>query len=545
MTQPVVQLDGQTLTLAALMQVARGGARCAVPEAARARMRESRAVVDVLVTGERPHYGITSGEKVARTRLQVEHMEPGGKVAYGITTGFGELARVKIAPEDVETLQRNLLLSHACGQGDPIPTDAVRAMLALRANALATGFSGVREEVVDLLVALLNERVHPVVYTQGSLGASGDLVPLAHAALVLIGEGEAEVDGQVLPAREALGRRGLKPVTLKAKEGLALINGTQFMSAHLALAVADGWNLVRHAELAAAMSLEALMGSERPMDPRIHAARPHRGQRETAAAVHALVSESGIMESHANCDRVQDAYTLRCIPQVLGAVRDVLYHAENVLQVEFNSATDNPLIFPGGDVLSGGNFHGEPLALLAAYLGPALAEVANFSERRVARLVDPHLSEGLPAFLTPRSGLNSGYMIPQYVAAGLVMENRILAHPAAVDSIPTSANQEDHVSNGAVGAVMVTRILRNAERAVALELLIAAQALDFRAPLVAGRGTRLAHAALRARIPALREDRYLKPEMDAATALLREGVLVEAVESTVSAPEVQADLDTV
>jgi histidine ammonia-lyase len=460
--------------------------------------------------------------------MQVEHYDEAQGVAYGITTGFGELARVKIPAEDLLTLQRHLLLSHACGVGEPLPDEVVRALLLLRAASLARGLSGVRVEVVEALLALLNHDVTPIVPSRGSLGASGDLVPLAHASLVLIGEGEARVKGKIVSGRDAMAAAGLAPLTLQPKEGLALINGTQMMSALLALAIHDGWNLVRNAEVAAAMSIEALLGSVAPFDARLQAARPHPGQAETAAHLRALLAGSGIVESHAGCDRVQDAYSLRCAPQILGPVRDALRHAQERLEVEFASATDNPLIFEDGPI-SGGNFHGENLGMLCAYLAPALAEVAALAERRVARLVDPRLSEGLPAFLVERSGLNSGLMIPQYVAAALVLENQILVHPAVAGSLPTSANQEDHVSNGAVGALMVRQILQNAERVVGIEYLCAAQALDLRRPLTPGAGTRAALARIRQDVAFLDGDRILAGDIGKLAALVHDGAVLGPV----------------
>lgn len=513
-----------------VVAVARGKRRVELASSARERMAVSRGVVVRLLGGAgepSPEFGITSNERIPLSRMQVERMDERGQVAYGITTGFGELARVAIPHEELLALQRNLLLSHACGMGEPLPDEVVRALLFLRAVSLARGLSGVRPEVVDQALALLNHDVVPVVPSRGSLGASGDLVPLAHASLVLIGEGQARVEGRVVPGREALASIGLDPLVLQPKEGLALINGTQFMSALLALVVHDGWALVRTAEVAAAMSLEALLGSVAPFDPRLHEARPHVGQTHVAENVTRLLAGSGIVESHAGCHRVQDAYSLRCIPQILGPIREALAHVERVLETEFPSATDNPLIFEDGP-RSGGNFHGENLGLLCAYLTPALAEVAALAERRVARLVDPRLSEGLPAFLIERSGLNSGLMIPQYVAAALVLENQVLAHPAVVGSLPTSANQEDHVSNGAVGALLARQVLENAQRVVGIELLCAAQALDLRRPLSPGAGTAAALARIREEVAFLDADRLLAPDMERCARLVRDGSVLEA-----------------
>ncbi len=530
-----VNVDGATLTVRDVVAVARGNARVTLDEGARTRIAASREVVDALIRDARPSHGITHREKVGRVRVKVDTLEEHeeGAYAYGITTGFGELARVPIHLDDTKALQLNLLLSHACGLGDPLPREVVRGMMLLRANALAVGFSGARVEVVTLILELLNHGITPVVPHQGSLGASGDLVPLAHAALVLVGLGEAEVDGRVVSGADALAQAGLEPVVLEAKEGLALINGTQLMASTLALAVHDGWRLVRTAEGIGSLSVDVLMGSDKPFDARIHAARPHAGQGASAANLRRFLDGSGIVASHIGCDRVQDAYSLRCMPQVLGAARTALAHAEEVAGIELNSATDNPLIFPEGDTISGGNFHGEPLALVAGYLTTAMAEIASISERRVARLIDPRLSEGLPPFLTAHSGLHSGYMLPQYVAAGLVMENRVLCHPAGVDSIPTSANQEDHVSNGAVAVLNLSKVLRNAEKAVGIEALLAAQALEFRRPLRAGPGGEAVHGVVRARVPKLETDRYLKPEMDAAIDAVRSGAILHALEAAV------------
>lgn len=534
--QPL-QLGAQPLCVADVVAVARHGRVVALAPAARERVAHSRRLVENLLgNGHAPEFGVTSSERLPVSRLRVDRTEDeeGGQVAYGITTGFGELAHVKIPTQDLLTLQRNLLLSHACGMGDPLPDDGVRALLLLRAASLAHGHSGVRVEVVESILKLLNAGVTPIVPSRGSLGASGDLVPLAHAALVLIGEGKARAGSDIVDGKVALRCAGLQPLVLQPKEGLALINGTQMMSALLALAVHDGWNLVRSAEIAAAMSIEALLGSVHPFDARIQAARPHAGQGKTAAHLRALLADSGIVESHAGCHRVQDAYSLRCVPQVLGPVRDALAHVEAALEVEFASATDNPLIFEDGPV-SGGNFHGENLGLLSAYLAPALNEVAALAERRVARLVDPRLSEGLPPFLVQKSGLNSGLMIPQYVAAALVLEGQVLVHPAVAGSLPTSANQEDFISNGAVGALLLTQVLRNAERVVGIELLCAAQALDLRKPLAPGVGTRAALARIRREVAFVDKDRYLADDMDRLARLVHEGAIMDAVKASIGA----------
>jgi len=503
---PPLALTGQDLRCEDVARVAREKQPVGIAPAAQAAVDRSRAVVEAAVRDEK------------------------GKPVYGVTTGFGELATTRIPPSRARELQRNLVLSTAAGVGAPYPTEVVRAMMLLRANALAKGRSGIRRSTLDLLVSMLNAGVHPVVPSQGSVGASGDLAPLAHLALAMMGEGECEHGGGVAPAARALSAAGLAPVELAEKEGLSLINGTQAMTAMAALATVDGARLLATAQVAAAMSLEALLGSVAPFDPRLHEARPHPGQRAVAENLRKLLAGSGIVASHAGCDRVQDPYTLRCIPQVLGPARDALAEARRVVEIEANSANDNPLVLDA-DVVSGGNFHGQPIALVLAYLAPAMAEIASFAERRVARLVDPNLSEGLPAFLVPDSGVQSGYMIPQYVAAALVSENKQLAWPPVVDSIPTSANQEDHVSMGAHAALSTRRIVENAQRVVGVELLCAAQALALRAPLSPAPATAAALAAVRRRVPPLVADRYLKPEMDAAAELVASGEVLAAAES--------------
>ncbi|HVL46949.1 MAG TPA: histidine ammonia-lyase [Candidatus Thermoplasmatota archaeon] len=528
-----IAVDGESLSIEDVVAVARAGAVPVLADAARRRLGASRAVVERFLGKGESSYGLTSGDKVGRVKVAVDALEEEGRVAYGITTGFGELARVHIPPSKVRELQLNLVRSHACGVGEPFADDVVRAVLLLRANALAKGLSGVRVAVVETLLGLLEKGVTPVVPSRGSLGASGDLVPLAHVALVLVGEGEARYRGETLPGAEALRRAGLAPLVLEAKEGLALINGTQFMAALLALSVADGLSLVRNAELAGAMSLEVLLGSERPFDPRVADARPHAGQRASAENLRKLVAGSPLIASHEGCHRVQDAYSLRCMPQVFGAVRGVLAHAREVLAVEMNSATDNPLVFPdGGDeVVSNGNFHGEPLALLASYLATAFSEIAAMSERRTARLVDPRLSEGLPAFLARDPGLSSGLMIPQYVAVALALETQANAFPAVLLNAPTSANQEDHNSNGLVGSLQARAALDRARLVVAIELVTAAEAADLRAPLALAPATGAAHAALRAVVPPLDRDRVLAHDLLAAARLVEDGSLVSAAEA--------------
>jgi histidine ammonia-lyase len=465
-------------------------------------------------------------DRMRASRAVVERVVAEGRTVYGVTTGFGDLANVGINPAQTAELQRNLVRSHAAGVGDPLPVEVVRAMLLLRANALAIGLSGVRPELVELLCGMLNGEVHPVVPSRGSVGASGDLAPLAHLALVLIGEGEAWVDdGGPGPGAAALTRAGLTPVVLEAKEGLALLNGTQLMSGLAALALHDARRLAHSSDVIGAMSLEAMLGTAAAFDEALIAARPHPGQLAVATHLRAILASSQIGASHARSPhKLQDPYSLRCIPQVHGAVRDALDQLERVLQVEMNAATDNPLVFPDGEVISGGNFHGEPLALAIDYAKMAMTELASISERRTARLLDAHLS-GLPAFLTDEPGLRSGLMIAQYTAAALVNELQTLAHPASVDTIPTSANQEDHVSMGATGALHLREVLDRAEAVLAIEALCAAQGLDYRAPLQPGAGVAQAHARVRERVPHLGEDRSPAPDIAAIRELLRAGEL--------------------
>ena len=499
-----VILDGASLTLADVEAVARGRAHAEVAPSAWQAVEASRRVVDRLVAQ--------------------------GTVAYGITTGFGEFAHVHIDPGQVRELQRNLLMSHSVGVGAPLPREVVRAMMLIRANTLLKGASGVRRVLVERLLELLRRDLVPVVPSRGSVGASGDLAPLSHMALPIIGLGALALpDGRTLPAAAALREAGLEPLVLEAKEGLALINGTQMMTAIGALAVHDARGLLLDAQAVATMSLEALMGSLAPMRPQVHALRPHAGQAAVAGNVRALAEGSAIVASHAGCDRVQDAYSLRCIPQVLGACRDAIEHAAQVLGIELNAATDNPLVFPDGEIVSQGNFHGEPIAFQLDFLAIALAEVASIAERRVERLVNPDLSEGLKPFLVEAGGLNSGFMIAQYVAAALVSENKVHAHPASVDSIPTSANQEDHVSMGSIAALKLGQVLENARNVVAIEALCAAQAIDFKAPLAPGKGSAAAHAAIRSAVPRLERDRILSDDVQAIARLLAQGGLRTAV----------------
>src|SRR3954449_1426388 len=451
---------------------------------------------------------------------------------YGVNTGFGRFVSRSIPEELTEELQLRLLRSHACGVGEPYPPEIVRAAMLLRANALAKGFSGARVETVELLVESLNRGLLPQVPSRGSVGASGDLAPLAHLALPLVGEGEAWVDNRPLPGAEALAAAGLEPIRLQAKEGLSLVNGTQFMAAFGALGLARARRLAKAADLACALSLEALQGSRTSFLPQIHALRPLRGQQDSAANVLTLIAGSAINEAHRWCDQVQDAYSLRCAPQVHGATRDLLDYVDYTVSVELNAATDNPLVLVEDDMLvSNGNFHGQPLAFALDALAMATSELASISERRLERLVNPSLSDGLPAFLTTDGGLNSGFMIPQYVAAALVSENKSLCHPASVDSIPTSAGQEDHVSMGNAAGLKAWQVLANAERALAIELLAGAQAVEFLAPLQPGAGVAAARAQIRSISPRLDDDRPLSSDIEAVATSIRDGSLIAAVEA--------------
>jgi len=499
-TPPTLVLRPAHVTLAQWRQVYRG-ARIALDEAALPAVRASAAAVDAIVARGAP--------------------------VYGINTGFGKLASVRIEREDLATLQRNIVLSHAAGVGEPMPAPVVTLMMALKLVSLAQGASGVRVETVQLLEALLQHDVVPVIPAQGSVGASGDLAPLSHLAGVMIGVGEAFVGGERIAAAEALARIGLQPLQLGAKEGLALLNGTQFSTAYALAGLFEIEVVFQSALVTGALSVEAAKGSDTPFDPRIHSIRGQRGQIATAAALRALMDGSAIRESHRDNDvRVQDPYCLRCQPQVMGAALDIMRQAATTLEIEANGVSDNPLVFTdSGEALSGGNFHAEPVAFAADMLAMAICEIGSISERRTAMLVDPALS-GLPAFLTPRPGLNSGFMIPQVTAAALVSENKQRAYPASVDSIPTSANQEDHVSMAAHGARRLLQMAENAANVVGIELLAAAQGCDFHAPLPSSHALEAVRQQLRAQVPTLEDDRYFHPDMLAATALVRSGALV-------------------
>jgi histidine ammonia-lyase len=510
------ELTGEDLSIEDVWSIAVDREPAELADSARTRMRAARKLVDRAAHGAREH-------------------------TYGINTGFGRFVSESIPEELTRELQLRLLRSHACGVGEPYPDEIVRAAMLLRANALAKGYSGARVETVEQLLGCLNGGLVPHVPSRGSVGASGDLAPLAHLALPLVGEGEARIvreglGGERVPGREALARIGLEPIELEAKEGLSLVNGTQFMAAAGALGLVRARRLADAADVACALSLEALQGSRTSFLPQVHALRPLRGQQTSAANILRLLEGSAIIEAHRWCDKVQDAYSLRCAPQVHGAARDLLDYVDYTVSTELNSATDNPLVLVEDDMLaSNGNFHGQPLAFALDALAMAVAELASISERRVERLVNPNLSDGLPAFLTVDGGLNSGFMIPQYVAASLVSENKVLAHPASVDSIPTSAGQEDHVSMGNASGLKALQVLANSERALAIELLAGAQAVEFLAPLEPGPGVSAARAFVRSLSPRLLEDRSLSGEIELVAGGIRDGSLLNAVEAEIGA----------
>ncbi len=496
----MILLNGTDLSLNELLAIADDHAEVGLAPEARARVAASRAVIDAKAGGD--------------------------AAVYGVNTGFGNFAETRIDHADLAALQLNLLRSHAAGVDTPLPVRAVRAAMALRANVLAKGFSGIRVDTLEALLALLNRRVHPRVPSRGSVGASGDLAPLAHLALVLVGEGEVldQGSGRVSGA-DALRRAGLQPITLGPKEGLALINGTQVSTAVLALALAGAERLSRAADITAALSIDALMGSLHPFESRIHEPRPFAGQAAAAGNLLRLLDGSEINASHVNCGRVQDAYSMRCAPQVHGAAREALSWIRHIVQIEMNAATDNPMVFAdSGEIVSGGNFHGAPLALASDLLVMAVAQLATISERRSERLVNPALS-GLPAFLTQHGGLQSGLMIAQVTAAALTSEIKTLSHPASVDTIPTSANKEDHVSMSMHAALKAERALQLATTVLAVEVLCACQAIDLRQPLQSSSALMRAHNTVRERVPMLIEDRAPAPDLDAITEIIRDGKL--------------------
>jgi histidine ammonia-lyase len=499
-----ISITGSSLKLKDLAAIAAGTATLTLAAGARRRMVKAAKLIQKLVVS--------------------------GKTVYGVTTGFGRLAQVRVSPEDGKKLQVNLLRSHACGVGDPLPPEEVRLVLALRANTLAAGHSGTRPEVVDALLALVNRDVLPVVPEQGSVGASGDLAPLSHVGLVLIGEGKATVKGKVVGGRAALKAARLEPLKLEVKEGLSLINGTQVSTAIAAHAAIRANTLLRTADVVAAMTLEAMKGSVHPFAKRVADLRKHPGHALVSANVRKLMKGSGILESHTDCDKVQDAYSLRCVPQVHGTARDALAYVSNVLAIELNAVTDNPLLYPDqGDVVSAGNFHAEPVAVAADHLSLAITILGTMSERRTEQMVNPDTS-GHPAFLSPHSGLHSGFMMAQVTAAALASENKTLAHPASADTIPTGASREDHVSMGPHAARKARQALANTEHIVAIEALCAAQGLDLLKPLTPGKGVAAAYRALRRVVPMLDVDRELAPDLVAAAAALRAGKLLAAAE---------------
>ena len=509
-------LVGRSLSLEDLEDVAVRRRAVAFDAEVRARVDRSRAAIDAIAL---------EGDAAPRV--------------YGVNTGFGALSETRISAPDIRALQRNLVRSHSTGVGPSLSAPEVRGMILLRAQVLALGHSGVRALLVDTLVAMLNRGLHPRIPAQGSVGASGDLAPLAHLALVMIGEGEAEIDGRLLPGAEALKVAGIAPVVLEAKEGLALINGTQYMASLGTLAILEAERLCRAADVAGAMSLEALKGSSRPFDERLQAARPHPGQAAVARNMRALLEESEIAESHRDCGKVQDAYSLRCMPQVHGATRDALAWVRRVHEIEINSVTDNPSVFlvegNKADLISGGNFHGQPLALALDLAAIAVAELANISERRVEQLVNPALSTGLTPFLAAGSGLHSGFMIAQVASASLVSENKVLCHPASVDSIPSSAGKEDHVSMGSVSARKLLQVVTNVKHSLAIEIMTAAAGVDQRKPLRPSKGVAAAQETVRAKVAPMTEDRPLYGDIAAVAELVASGTLVQAVEKVVGA----------
>jgi len=503
----MIFLDGNSLTLEDVIKVARNYEEVRISDQGREQIIASRRIVDKILEEEKP--------------------------VYGISTGFGNFSTIFISKDERAKLQRNLILSHATGVGEHLPEDVVRSAMMLRANSLAKGYSGIRLSTVEMLLNMLNKKIYPAIPAKGSVGASGDLAPLSHMVLVMLGEGEAYLNGQLMKGDEVLKACGLEPIVLSGKEGLALINGTQIMTAVGTIVWHDAVNLMKAADIAAALSVEALKGTRAAFDLRISQVRAHIGQLATTQNMLSLTAHSAIIASHSNCKKVQDAYSLRCVPQVHGASKDALRRAEETLTIEINAVTDNPLIMPEtGEAISGGNFHGQPIALVMDYLKLAIAELGNISERRTNRLLDVHLSE-LPPFLTAFPGVDSGLMITQYVAAALVSENKVLVHPASADSIPTSANQEDHVSMGTIAARQASEILDNVCNVIAIEMLAAVQGIDFLAPLTPGDGTTKAHQIIRDVVPHLDEDRVPAPDIKNLHDLIAGGRLVEEVETVV------------
>jgi histidine ammonia-lyase len=499
-------------------------------------------VFDLVHETARAKLSSTAKKKIIQARTLIDRWVSNDEIVYGVTTGFGEFSNVRVKKQDIEQLQENLIFSHAAGAGDMLPTEIVRAMMVLRINALAKGYSGIRLSTVQLLMEMLNHNIIPMIPSQGSVGASGDLVQLAHLVLAMMGKGKVRIKGKgkVMGAATAFHRYKLQPVKLTAKEGLALINGTQMMTAYAALAVYQAKRLAKIADIVSAISVESLRGSDTAYDERIHRLRPYKGQELVAKNMRRLMHKSELRESHRQHDmRVQDAYSMRCIPQVHGASRDAIDYVHDKVSIEINSANDNPLIFPKDGIhLEGGNFHGQPMALAMDFLAIALSELANISERRIERLVNGSLS-GLPRFLTPNGGLHSGLMIAQYTAASLVSENKVLAHPASVDSIPTSANQEDHNSMGSISAQKAWRVLKNTQTVLAIELLCACQGMDFARtlnhskPLKSGEGTETAYRFVRRTIKHLNRDRVLYDDIQKSLGLIEQGNILHAVEQTI------------
>lgn len=498
-------INGNDLTLNDIIDVARNGIQIELDDNAKLKVKKSRKIIEDIVEKD--------------------------KIVYGVTTGFGKFSDVSISQEDCKTLQKNLIMSHACGYGEKFSKEIVRTIMLLRANALAKGYSGIRLETLNTLIEMINRGVHPQIPEKGSLGASGDLAPLAHMVLPMLGEGEAEYKGEILSGKEAMEKAGIPLVQLTAKEGLALINGTQVMTAVGALALNDAINLVKISDIAAALSLEALRGITDAYDNRLHVIRPHEGQIQTAKNLLRLVEGSTFVTRQGEL-RVQDAYTLRCVPQIHGATKDAVNYVKQKVEIEINSATDNPIVTEEGDVISGGNFHGQPMALSFDFLGIAVAELADVSERRLERLINYQLND-LPAFLVKNGGLNSGFMITQYAAAALVSENKVLAHPASVDSIPSSANQEDHVSMGTIAARKCKNIVENVKRVLSTEIMAACQAIDFRDGFKLGTGTEEAYKTVRKYISFIDNDKVMYKELDKCTELINNGELLKAVENKV------------
>lgn len=502
-----ILIDGNSLTLEGFIQVVRSGVKVELSKDAILKVEKSRALVDRYVNED--------------------------KVVYGITTGFGKFSDVVITGEETKVLQRNLIISHSCGVGNPLDEEIARGVMLLRANALAKGFSGIRLSTLNILIEMVNKKVHPIIPEKGSLGSSGDLAPLSHMVLVMMGEGEATYEGIRMPGKEAMEKAGIDTVELTAKEGLALINGTQVMTSIGALTIYDSIILSKTADIAGALTMEALNGIVDAFDPKVHNIRPQEGQISTAENVLRILNDSEMTTRQGEL-RVQDAYSIRCMPQVHGASKDCFKYVKEKVEIELNSATDNPLIFVDEEeVISGGNFHGQPMALSLDFLGIGLAEIANISERRLERLVNPALSNGLPAFLVERGGLNSGFMIVQYSAASLVSENKILAHPASVDSIPSSANQEDHVSMGTIAARKAREIMANARKVLAMEILGACQAIDLRGKKELGKGTDIAYNIVRDNIDFMENDRIMYLDINKCEDILISQKIVNEVEKTI------------